>query len=421
MKYTSIFPLALLVSGSTAWATLTLSPIDITSGTGTTASQSTDYGAIYLADIAINGNTVDFTHTAALDPAPSWSANFNRDETFEKVVIHNRDDCCADRLSDITLQILDASNTVLFTSPVLNPANALSGPAFITVDLPSSLTGRQLIVSRDPASIIGGQGVLSIGEVMIGGINDVFIPLGTNLTQAGILAFSAAQAPTSAGPPGGGVAYNAFDGNFGNFTHTNANVNVNATFTTDFGEEMLLESVIMYNRTSCCGERLRDIVVTVLDGTGAEVLNSGILNPLNGLGSPGQIDVDLVALNGGIPIVGKTVVITRIVDNVNTANNADDRSVISLGELQIFGGSVPAPSSDFRIESVVYDSVLSNVTLEWPSKAGFSYQIHESSDLIVWEPTGQPVAAQAGGKTTHTLENVPAPPSFYRIEEILVP
>lgn len=359
MKYASILPLTLLASGSTALATLTFVPIDITSGTGTTATQSSDFDAsIYGAGVAINGNTGDFTHTVALDAAPSWSANLNRDETFNKVVIHNRDSCCGDRLSDITLQVLDSTNAVIYTSPVLNPANGLSSPAFITVDLPSSLTGRQIIVSRDPASIIGGQGVLSLGEVLISDTVDVLIPLGTNLTRANILGFSASQAPTSAGPPGGGVPGNAFDGNFGNFTHTNADINVNATFTTDFGEEMLLESVSMFNRTSCCGERLRDIVVTVLDGNGVEVLNSGLLNPANALLGPGQIDVDLVALNGGNPIVGKTVVITRIVDNVNTLNSADDRSVISLGELQIFGGSVPEPSSTLFVGFAAFGLLL---------------------------------------------------------------
>ena len=106
---------------------------------------------------------------------------------------------------------------------------------------------------------------------------------------------------------------------------------------------MLLESVSIFNRTSCCGERLRDIVVTILDGNGAEVFNSGTLNPGNSLSSPGSIPLDITTLNGGTPIVGKTVIITRLVDNVNTGNSGDDRSVLALGELEIIGGSIPVP------------------------------------------------------------------------------
>ena len=116
MKYTLFTALAAITMLVNAAATAVFVPIDITTATGSTASQSSTLGAQYAADAALNGNTGDFTHTNAPDPSPSWSGNLNRNETFDQVIIHNRDDCCQGRLSVITLQVLDSSNAVLYTS-----------------------------------------------------------------------------------------------------------------------------------------------------------------------------------------------------------------------------------------------------------------------------------------------------------------
>ncbi len=49
------------------------------------------------------------------------------------------------------------------------------------------------------------------------------------------------------------------------YRKVNAEVNVAHTWQVDFGEVMRLESVSLFKWTSCCGERLRDITVSVLD------------------------------------------------------------------------------------------------------------------------------------------------------------
>jgi hypothetical protein len=158
---------------------------------------------------------------------------------------------------------------------------------------------------------------------------------------------SASQNPTNASPPGGGFAGNALDGNLGNFTHTTADETLDHTWQVDFGELMLIENVSLFNRSGCCGERLRDITISVLDGAGSSVFSSALLNPgnsllFNGINQP-DLDVDFTALNGGNPVQGRTVLVTRTRDAVGSS--PDDRSVLSLGEVTVTGGSIPEPSA----------------------------------------------------------------------------
>ncbi len=337
----------LLALSLPAGATIVFTPIDITTGTGSTATQSSPVAGTPpgngFATNALDGNLGNFTHTSSGDPAPSWTGNFGRTETFDNILVHNRDNCCPERLSDITVQVFNGA-TEVYNSGVLNVGNALGGPAVLTLNLPSAVTGDIITVSRDGASTIGAQGILSIGEVQIGALSDVFLPLGTDLTQAGIVGMTTMQSSNFNATFVSGLAV---DGNTGNFTHT-INTDQNATWEVDFGEMMSLETIDVFNRANCCGERLRDITISVHDDNGSEVFSSGLLNPGNTLGysgtNQGGLSVDLLAANGGAPINGQTVRIHRTFDP--NGINADDSAVLALGEVTVTGGSlIPEPTS----------------------------------------------------------------------------
>ena len=162
-------------------------------------------------------------------------------------------------------------------------------------------------------------------------------PAGSDLrTHPGI---TTSQSPSAGAPPGGGVPGNALDGNLGNFTHTDSvNDGTPHSWQVDFGEEVSLESMSIFNRTNCCGERLQDITVTVLDAGGATVFTSDLLNPDNALGflgtSGGQLDVDFAG-----PIMGQTVVVTRTPKAVGSLGDPANEAVLSLGEVTIIGSS----------------------------------------------------------------------------------
>src|SRR5262249_52864220 len=99
----------------------------------------------------------------------------------------------------------------------------------------------------------------------------------------------------------------AIDGDFDNFTHTAAGVNVPATWELDLGDSYYLQAIVLHNRADCCRSRLRDITVSILDAPGGNLLfQSELLNPENvlgggGTGGPESLTVDLVAATGGPP------------------------------------------------------------------------------------------------------------------------
>lgn len=152
--------------------------------TGTPAPTATQSSTLstYTANLAINGNNGDFTHTLGTDANATWTLNLGRKAIIKSVNLHNRESCCQSRLRDITVQILDTDGaTVLWTSPLLNERNAgytyPGGPADILVDLSASpVVGQFVRVRRtpDPGLVgTGGQGntdepnVLSLAEVTV--------------------------------------------------------------------------------------------------------------------------------------------------------------------------------------------------------------------------------------------------------------
>lgn len=310
---------------------------------GAVATQSSEYGG-YPASNGTNGLTSDFTHTngAASDPNPWWLVTLPSDQALSNVLIYNRGGgCCPERMRDITVQVLDAANTPLWTSAVLNPNNNLNGPATLSLDLigltGGTVTGRKLKITRtgNPA-IDGGHGsyTLSLGEIVATAASAGGPTPDSNIAPSGV-----ASQSTSAFPAG-----NAIDNDFTDFTHTVGTDN-NATWTLNMNARKKLNNVTIHNRSNCCGSRMRDIRVTVRDSDNTTVLyQSALLNPENtGFAYPNgpmTLSLDFVALFGG-PLVGQYVEIKRIADpdlsGSSGQGNTDESNVLSLGEVVLSG------------------------------------------------------------------------------------
>jgi hypothetical protein len=329
-------------------ATLIYVPVNITTGTGSSATQSSTLAPQYSANAAIDGNTGNFTHTNPPEAGNGWwQVNLGTDRTFSTVRLYNRGDgCCPQRFRDLSVQVLDASNTPLFTQTGINPGNSLGSPSFIDVPLGSSLTNARYIrVERTPygAATTHDEATLSIGEVVVANVPNVLLPANTDLTHASILNMQVSQSSQL----GGFAAGSAVNGNMGDFTHTSSS-DTNPSWTVDFGEVMSLEGFTLANRgDGCCQGRLRDITVTVKDGSGSVVYTSPLLNAENvlnlGAGS---------SLNGLFPngTTGRYVTVSRTPDLDWSGlgavlGNGDDASVLSLGEVRIYGASVPEPTA----------------------------------------------------------------------------
>lgn len=151
-----------------------------------TASQSTTGYNLGAAN-AIDGDPATFTHTASDDDASVWWVDLGAPAEIRRVVLRNRQDCCASRFRDLTVNLLAADGTtVIWTSGLLNPENSLGSPDTITLDLFELNVGAieaqivQVVRTPDP-DLSGSNGtgnedednVLSLGEVEVYGVGAI--------------------------------------------------------------------------------------------------------------------------------------------------------------------------------------------------------------------------------------------------------
>lgn len=158
------------------------------------------------------------------------------------------------------------------------------------------------------------------------------VPGGTNLALQG----KASQSSVGFGFD----AALAIDGDPATFTHTASDDNA-STWSIDLGAAYELQRVRIRNRVGCCPSRLRDLTVTLLGPDGAQVVwSSDLLNPENALGNPESIVLDFAELNVDAP-TARHMRITRTPDpdlsGSGGQGNADEYSVLSLGEVEIYG------------------------------------------------------------------------------------
>jgi hypothetical protein len=323
------------------------------------ASQSTTNGAL-TANRAIDGVLTNLTHTLGTDTNPSWQVNLGGTFDLDNIVIRNRGDgCCQSRLRDIRVTIRNAADTQdLYVSPLLNAENVLgnrtlNGPATLSLDLVALTGGRVsggiVRITRVPdpdLSGTSGQGnadeanVLSLGEVQVFGVAAT-----TTLPNV------ASGKPTSQSTTNAAFGPElAVDGNNGNFTHTSAG-DPNPTWELDLTAPHAISQIVVRNRgDGCCQSRMRDITVEVYESDNFTLAwSSGLLNPENTLGGgtlngPASFNLDIAAL-AGAPVVGQFVRVRRTPDpdlsGTGGQGNPDESSVLSLGEVQVFGEEVP--------------------------------------------------------------------------------
>lgn len=142
-----------------------------------------------VGSLAIDGDPGTSNHTAASQDSGDhwWEVELPVDVAVSEVVLHNRLDCCASRLRDIRVDILDADGLTIYTSELLNPENGdftyPDGPTSLTLDIAGDLgnpiNGRIVRITRlrdDDLSGTNGQGAdddratLQLGEVEVNGI-----------------------------------------------------------------------------------------------------------------------------------------------------------------------------------------------------------------------------------------------------------
>ncbi|HJN75851.1 MAG TPA: CotH kinase family protein [Myxococcota bacterium] len=83
-------------------------------------TQSTDgYGRTGAQ--AVDGELSTFSHTNLGDLDPWWQVDLDDEAWIDEIVLYSRLDCCAERLYNLTVEVLDDDEVPVFTSEVLNP------------------------------------------------------------------------------------------------------------------------------------------------------------------------------------------------------------------------------------------------------------------------------------------------------------
>jgi hypothetical protein len=246
--------------------------LTVTGGTnlavGKTATQSSTLsgyattGAASAVDGSTDGLFFDgsVTHTNA-DANAWWQVDLGASAAVSSIVIWNRTDCCGTRLGDYWVFVSDTPFLPGDTPAILLNRAGTFGSHQTTAPNPfttiaAGAQGRYVRVQ------LTGTNNLSLAEVQVFGA--IVSPAPSNLAL-GRAASQSSTLPGYATTGAAGAVDGNTDGNFfdGSVTHTN--LETNPWWQVDLGASAAVNSIVVWNRTDCCGTRLSDYWVFVSD------------------------------------------------------------------------------------------------------------------------------------------------------------
>ncbi|KAL5254989.1 hypothetical protein ACHWQZ_G014437 [Mnemiopsis leidyi] len=211
---------------------------------------------------AVDGN-IDgqYSHNScsctAADKGNWWRVNFKSNFAISHVIIHNRQDCCEDRINGAMVYAGDVyCGTVKYTA----------GQTNFKVECEGLVADHVLI--RQPYTY------LTLCEVQVFGKESTDEPM-RNIGQNK----PATQSSVGWGGEANRATDNRVDGRWGEKTCTHTlNTNILEWWTLDLKREHFVDRVVLYNRQDCCSERLNGAKVYVDEELcGAITVASGVL------------------------------------------------------------------------------------------------------------------------------------------------
>jgi hypothetical protein len=332
------FTLAVVGGGSTG------SP-DLAQGQSATQSSTLPgyptAGPASAVDGNPDGNFSDGSVTATnLDSNAWWQVDLGASMAVGSVVVWNRTDCCGTRLTDYWVFVSDTPFNAADTPATLqNRAGTFSShqtsPPNPSTTITANTQGRYVRVQ------LTGANYLSLSEVQ------VFAPTSTgpmNLAQG----HAATQSSTFPGFPSAGAASAVdgnTDGNFSNGSVTATNLDANAWWQVDLGASAAIGSIVIWNRTDCCGTRLSDYWVFVSDTPFLPTDTPATLQ--NRAGTFGSHQTTVPNPSATIAVIAQG----RYVRVQLTGTN-----YLSLSEVQVFGSTSAAPTDLAQGQSATQSS-----------------------------------------------------------------
>lgn len=289
---------------------------------GTATQSTTDFGGV--AERAVDGST-EGTYTAGsvthtMNVAGSWwEVDLGALRDVDEIVVHNRADCCGDRLSNFRVSLLLAGAAVASQDYYTSGGGVPAGGSESLVLPPASFGDAVRVELLGPNS--QGNWILSLAEVEVLGPGHGL----ANLAPLGV----AAQSSTGSG----GTADRGNDGwinglwSKGSVTHTDPN-DTNSWWEVDLGSAYLLSEVALFNRGDCCWSRLSNFRVSTFLGT-TETWGGDYFV---GAGNVAQHDKLVIPLPAGT--YGDRVHVELL------GKNNDGTGVLSLSEVVVLGGKI---------------------------------------------------------------------------------
>ncbi|WP_044200048.1 discoidin domain-containing protein, partial [Hyalangium minutum] len=214
-------------------------PGNLAQGKPATQSSTNDDSVAALAvDGQTEGNLMKGSVTHTLDTnKPWWQVDLRSVQQVGMVVLHNRSDCCGERLSNFKLMVSENGSTW--------QEYPYPGTAPLQVQFPVNRAARYVKVQ------LNGQGVLSLAEVQVTALNNLAQgkPTSQSSTNDDSVAALAVDGQT--------------EGNLmkGSVTHT---LDTNKPWwQVDLQSVQQVGMVVLHNRSDCCGERLSNFKLMV--------------------------------------------------------------------------------------------------------------------------------------------------------------
>jgi len=218
------------------------------------------------ANSAVDGNTdgsfFNGSVTATnLDNNAWWQVDLGATAAVSSVVVWNRTDCCGTRLNDYWVFISDTPFLATDTPATLQGRAGTFSSHQMSVPNPSTTItagaqGRYLRIQ------LTGANYLSLAEVQVFGTGGA--PAPTNLAR-GKTATQSSTLPGYTTSVASSAVDGSTDGNFSDGSVTATSLDPNPWWQVDLGASAAVSSIVVWNRTDCCGTRLGDFWVFVSD------------------------------------------------------------------------------------------------------------------------------------------------------------
>jgi hypothetical protein len=341
-------------------------PANLAQGKSATQSSTLPGYASAAAGAAVDGNTggsfADGSVTATnADANAWWQVDLGSSLSVNSVVVWNRTDCCGSRLSDFWVFISNTPFLPTDTPATLSVRAGTLASHQVGAPSPSVSLAFNGAGGRYVRVQLAGADYLSLAEVQVFGTGGA--PAPTDLAQGK----TASQSSTLPGTPIASVAVDgSTDGNFNHGSVTATNADANAWWQVDLGASSSVSSLVVWNRTDCCGTRLGDFWVFLSDTPFQPSDTPATLQNRAGTFSSHQ---------SGAPNPSTTIVVNAQGRYVRVQLSGTD--YLSLAEVQVFGtGGAAAPTNLAQGKSANQSSTLpgtpsANVALDGNTDGNF--------------------------------------------------